>query len=87
MAKLHCGRVLRQVSGEMIQLHGGIGFTWEHGAHRYFTRAKATELLYGTPSQLRTFIGRRAGLLGEQVPGRDLAAAVHGEVGAADVGR
>jgi alkylation response protein AidB-like acyl-CoA dehydrogenase len=63
MAKLHCARVLRQVSGEMIQLHGGIGFTWEHDAHLFFKRAKSTELLYGTPSQLRHLVGERAGLI------------------------
>jgi alkylation response protein AidB-like acyl-CoA dehydrogenase len=63
MAKLHCARVLRQVSSEMIQLHGGIGFTWEHDTHLFFKRAKSTELLYGTPSQLRTLVGKRAGLL------------------------
>jgi alkylation response protein AidB-like acyl-CoA dehydrogenase len=64
LAKLHCTRVLRQVSGEMIQLHGGIGFTWEHDAQLFFKRAKSSELLYGTPSQLRRLVGERAGLLG-----------------------
>jgi acyl-CoA dehydrogenase len=63
LAKLHCARVLRQVSSEMIQLHGGIGFTWEHDTHLFFKRAKSTELLYGTPSQLRRLVGERAGLL------------------------
>jgi alkylation response protein AidB-like acyl-CoA dehydrogenase len=46
----------------MIQLHGGIGFTWEHEAHRYFKRAKTSQLLLGTPGQLRRLIAHRAGL-------------------------
>jgi alkylation response protein AidB-like acyl-CoA dehydrogenase len=64
LAKLHCTRVLRQVAGEMIQLHGGIGFTWEHDAHLFFKRAKSSEVLYGTPSQLRRLVGERSGLIG-----------------------
>jgi alkylation response protein AidB-like acyl-CoA dehydrogenase len=63
LAKLHCSRVLRHASAETIQLHGGIGFTWEHDAQLFFKRAKATELLHGTPSELRSLVGRRAGLL------------------------
>jgi alkylation response protein AidB-like acyl-CoA dehydrogenase len=64
LAALHCSRTFRQVAGEMIQLHGGIGFTWEHEAHLYFKRAKASQLLLGPVSALRTEIGREAGLLG-----------------------
>jgi alkylation response protein AidB-like acyl-CoA dehydrogenase len=33
---------------ESIQIHGGIGFTWEHPLHTYFRRAKTNELLFGT---------------------------------------
>jgi alkylation response protein AidB-like acyl-CoA dehydrogenase len=62
-AKLLCSRTFLQVTAEMIQLHGGIGFTWEHDAHLYFKRAKANELLCGTPSELRRLVGVRAGLL------------------------
>ena len=32
-----------------IQIHGGMGFTWEHGAHLYYKRAKASEVLFGSP--------------------------------------
>ena len=46
----------------MIQLHGGIGFTWEHEAHRYFKRAKTSQLLLGSPGQLRRLVAHRAGL-------------------------
>jgi alkylation response protein AidB-like acyl-CoA dehydrogenase len=63
LAKLYCTDVFMRVAAEMIQLHGGIGFTWEHDAHLYFKRAKSNQLQYGTPSELRTLIGRRAGLL------------------------
>jgi len=63
LAALHCSRTFLQVAAEMIQLHGGIGFTWEHEAHRYFKRAKCTQLLLGPVSALRAEIGREAGLL------------------------
>jgi len=63
LAALHCARTFVQVAGEMIQLHGGIGFTWEHEAHLFFKRAKSTQLLLGPASVLRTEIGREAGLL------------------------
>jgi len=46
----------------MIQLHGGIGFTWEHEAHRYFKRAKTSQLLLGTQGELRRLIAHRANL-------------------------
>jgi len=63
LAKRYCADVFFHAAAEMIQLHGGIGFTWEHDAHLYLKRAKSTQLLHGTPSELRTLIGRRAGLL------------------------
>jgi alkylation response protein AidB-like acyl-CoA dehydrogenase len=63
LAKLYCTDAFMQVAGEMIQLHGGIGFTWEHEAHLYFKRAKSNQLLMGTPSELRRLVGQRAGIL------------------------
>jgi alkylation response protein AidB-like acyl-CoA dehydrogenase len=63
LAKFYCTNVFMQVAAEMIQLHGGIGFTWEHEAHLYFKRAKSNQLLLGTPSQLRREVGKRAGIL------------------------
>ena len=62
LAKRHCVDVFWHVAAEMIQLHGGIGFTWEHEAHRYLKRAKATQLLHGTPAELRRLVSQRAGL-------------------------
>ncbi len=44
---------LRTASAESIQLHGGIGFTWEHEAHLYFKRAAGDELLFGPVHRLR----------------------------------
>ena len=62
LAKLHCTNVFWQAAAEMVQLHGGIGFTWEHEAHRYLKRAKTSQLLLGSPSALRCLIGDLAGL-------------------------
>ena len=47
MAKAYTSDAYRKVSGAGIQLHGGIGFTWEHDLHLYFKRAKHLEALYG----------------------------------------
>jgi len=62
LAKRHCVDVFWHVAAEMIQLHGGIGFTWEHEAHRYLKRAKTSQLLHGNPAELRRLVGQRAGL-------------------------
>jgi alkylation response protein AidB-like acyl-CoA dehydrogenase len=48
----------RHCSGEAIQLHGGIGFTWEHHAHLYFKRARATSSWLGTPERHREALAR-----------------------------
>ncbi|MFF2195777.1 acyl-CoA dehydrogenase family protein [Streptomyces sp. NPDC058157] len=53
---------LRITAGEAIQLHGGIGFTWEHDAHLYFKRAAADELLFGPVHRLRGHAAQQAGL-------------------------
>ena len=62
LAKTYCADAFRRVAGEMIQLHGGIGFTWEHPAHRYFKRATSTDLLFGGRSWARARVAERAGL-------------------------
>ena len=49
-------------AGNMIQLHGGIGFTWEHDAHIFFKRARADQALLGSPAWHRERIARLAGL-------------------------
>ncbi len=49
-AKTYCSQALAKVASEMIQLHGAIGATWEHDAHRYFKRAHGSAQLLGPPS-------------------------------------
>ncbi|MER6104263.1 acyl-CoA dehydrogenase family protein [Streptomyces sp. NPDC001832] len=53
---------LRITTAEAVQLHGGIGFTWEHEAHLYFKRAAADELLFGPVHRLRDHAAQQAGL-------------------------
>ncbi|MBW5425582.1 acyl-CoA dehydrogenase, partial [Streptomyces sp. BG9H] len=53
---------LRTAASEAVQLHGGIGFTWEHEAHLYFKRSAADDLLFGPVHQLRSRAADRAGL-------------------------
>lgn len=50
------------VAGENIQVHGGIGFTWEHDAHIYLKRAKASSLLLGSPRHQRDLLGGAIGI-------------------------
>ncbi|MDX1469502.1 MAG: acyl-CoA dehydrogenase family protein [Acidimicrobiia bacterium] len=49
-------------AGETIQILGGIGFTWEHDAHLYFKRAKASSLLLGDPRHHRRLLGDAIGI-------------------------
>lgn len=62
MAKSYCSEAYFHCAAESIQIHGGIGFTWEHDAHLYFKRAKTDELLFGTPAQHRAILADRLGL-------------------------
>lgn len=61
-AKAFCSDTFFHCAAETIQIHGGIGFTWEHAAHMYFKRAKATEVLFGDPSFHRERFAKRMGL-------------------------
>lgn len=47
MAKAYCSDAAREVGNRSIQVHGGIGFTWEHDLHLFYKRAKASELAFG----------------------------------------
>jgi alkylation response protein AidB-like acyl-CoA dehydrogenase len=49
--KVYCSEALLTVAGEMIQLHGAIGITWEHRAHRYLKRAQGAGYLFGRPAR------------------------------------
>ena len=48
LAKAHCSEVAVQAAQECVQMHGGIGFTWEHPAHLLLKRAKADSIAFGT---------------------------------------
>ena len=50
-AKAYCSEALARVAGEMIQMHGAIGITWEHDAHRYLKRAHGAGQLFGRSSE------------------------------------
>ncbi len=53
MAKAYTSDSYRHCSAENIQIHGGVGFTWEYDCHLYFKRAKALEVTYGDASYHR----------------------------------
>ncbi|MET0270474.1 MAG: acyl-CoA dehydrogenase family protein [Sphingomonas sp.] len=58
VAQAYAADCYRHCAGEAIQLHGGIGFTWEHHAHLYFKRARATSSWLGTPERHREALAR-----------------------------
>ncbi len=62
LAKAFCGDAYYFAAAENIQIHGGIGFTWEHDAHLYFKRAKSSQMLFGSSSEFRSILADRIGL-------------------------
>ena len=62
VAKSYCSEAYFHAAAENIQIHGGIGFTWEHDAHLYFKRAKSSELMLGDPSYHRELLAQRIGI-------------------------
>jgi alkylation response protein AidB-like acyl-CoA dehydrogenase len=62
LAYAHCSRAFTRAAKECIQVHGGIGYTWEHDAHLYLRRAKSSELLFGPPARQRTRLAELAGI-------------------------
>ncbi|MCX4854218.1 acyl-CoA dehydrogenase family protein [Streptomyces canus] len=62
LAQAFCSEAFTKVAADNIQVHGGIGFTWEHPAHLYFKRAKSSEALLGTPSYHRELLAARLGI-------------------------
>ncbi len=62
LAKVYCSAAQVRIAGDVIQVHGGIGFTWEHPAHLYFKRAKTCEAMFGTPAYHRDLLAVRLGL-------------------------
>jgi alkylation response protein AidB-like acyl-CoA dehydrogenase len=57
LAQAHCSQVAVRAAEECVQLHGGIGFTWEHPAHLYLKRAKSAAIALGTPARHRAALG------------------------------
>jgi alkylation response protein AidB-like acyl-CoA dehydrogenase len=62
LAKSFCSEAYFHCAAENIQIHGGIGFTWEHHAHLYFKRAKSSELMLGDPAYHRELLAQRLGI-------------------------
>lgn len=63
LAKVQCSEAFFHCAAESIQLHGGVGFTWEYDPHLYFKRARASESFLGAPAWHREQIATR--ILGE----------------------
>ncbi|MER5617231.1 acyl-CoA dehydrogenase family protein [Streptomyces sp. NPDC002215] len=70
---------LRITTAEAVQLHGGLGFTWEHEAHLYFKRAAADELLFGPVHRLRDHAAQLAGLFAGPAPATPAAPSASSE--------
>lgn len=62
LAKAACSDAYADIAAQTIQLHGGIGFTWEHDAHLYFKRARSTRALFGDSAHHRELLVQRLGL-------------------------
>ena len=58
MAKAYVSDAYRKVAGDGIQVHGGIGFTWEHDMHLYFKRAKSSEVTLGDATYHRDLVAQ-----------------------------
>ncbi|MBD3008614.1 acyl-CoA dehydrogenase family protein [Streptomyces sp. 5-10] len=61
-AAVVCSETFRLATAEYVQLHGGIGFTWEHPAHLYVRRARGAEVLFGTADRHRARLAELVGL-------------------------
>ena len=61
LAKAHCTDAFFACAGANIQVHGGIGFTWEHDAHLYFKRAKSSQVMFGSSDEHRRRLAERLG--------------------------
>ena len=58
LAKAYCSEVAVQAAQECVQMHGGIGFTWEHPAHLLLKRATSGSMAFGTPDRHRAALAR-----------------------------
>ena len=62
LAQVYASEMFTLVAGGCVQIHGAIGFTWEHPAHLYFKRAKSSEVLLGTPAHHREVLAAELGI-------------------------
>jgi len=62
LAKAYCSDAYFHCAAEAIQIHGGVGFTWEYDVHLHFKRAQSTELFLGSPAHHRELVARRIGI-------------------------
>lgn len=62
VTKAYCSHAVVFVAETGLQLHGGIGYTWEHVSHLYLRRAKTLELSFGSPLELRRELARTHGV-------------------------
>jgi alkylation response protein AidB-like acyl-CoA dehydrogenase len=62
MAKAYASDAGWRVTASSLQVHGGIGFTWEHDLHFFLKRAKVDGLLYGSAGELRDYVAGLSGL-------------------------
>ena len=62
VAKSQCGRFATEIIRDCLQMHGGIGLTWDHDIHFYLRRAVSNEALWGTPAAHHERLARLAGL-------------------------
>jgi alkylation response protein AidB-like acyl-CoA dehydrogenase len=61
LAKSVCGDAYRRAAAENVQIHGGIGFTWEHDAHLHYKRAHGSDTLFGDATYHRAALARGLG--------------------------
>ncbi len=62
LAKAYCSETYFRAAADTIQIHGGMGFTWEHPIHLYFKRAKSSGTLFGSAAHHRDILGQRVGI-------------------------
>jgi alkylation response protein AidB-like acyl-CoA dehydrogenase len=62
LAKAYCSDAYFDCAAEAIQIHGGVGFTWEYDVHLHFKRARSGESLLGSPAHHRELVAQRIGL-------------------------
>jgi alkylation response protein AidB-like acyl-CoA dehydrogenase len=62
IAKAFCSEAYFRAAAENIQIHGGVGFTWEHSAQLYYRRAMSSEFLLGDPVYHRELLAQRIGV-------------------------